>query len=77
VSPGVGGWRTATCSRSAPRPATNPQIEEELHLSVAAGKTHLHALFRVFGIDELPQQENRRKLVALAFASGLLSDRDL
>jgi hypothetical protein len=46
-------------------------------LSVAAGKTHLHALFRVFGIDELPQQENRRKLVALAFASGLLSDRDL
>jgi FHA domain len=58
-------------------PATNPQIAAELHLTVAAVKTHLHALFRAFGIDELPQQEKRRKLVALAFASGLLSDRDL
>jgi hypothetical protein len=58
-------------------PATNPQIAAELHLTVAAVKTHLHALFRAFGIDELPQQEKRRKLVALTFASGLLSDRDL
>jgi hypothetical protein len=58
-------------------PTTNPQIAAELHLSVAAVKTHLHALFRVFGIHELPQQEKRRKLVALAFASGLVSDRDL
>jgi pSer/pThr/pTyr-binding forkhead associated (FHA) protein len=62
---------------TAGTPATNPQIAEELNLSVAAVKTHLRALFRVFGIDDLQQQEKRRKLVALAFASGLVSDRDL
>ncbi len=58
-------------------PATNPQIAAELVLSVAAVKTHLRALFKVFGIDELPQQEKRRQLVALAFTAGLVSDRDL
>jgi pSer/pThr/pTyr-binding forkhead associated (FHA) protein len=58
-------------------PATNPQIAAELFLTVAAVKTHLRGLFRVFGIDDLPQQEKRRRLVALAFASGLVRDRDL
>jgi len=58
-------------------PATNPQIAAELVLSVAAVKTHLRALFKAFGIDELPQQEKRLRLVALAFSSGLVSDRDL
>jgi pSer/pThr/pTyr-binding forkhead associated (FHA) protein len=62
---------------SAATPATNPQIAAELHLTVAAVKTHLRALFRAFGIDDLPQQEKRRKLVALAFATGLVTDRDL
>jgi pSer/pThr/pTyr-binding forkhead associated (FHA) protein len=58
-------------------PATNPQIAAELFLTVAAVKTHLRALFRSFGIDDLPQQEKRRRLVALAFSSGLVTDRDL
>jgi len=58
-------------------PATNPQIAAELHLTVAGVKTHLRALFHAFGIDELPQQEKRRTLVALAFATGLITDRDL
>jgi len=58
-------------------PATNPQIATELVLTVAAVKTHLRALFRAFGIDELPQQEKRRQLVALAFSAGLVTDRDL
>lgn len=58
-------------------PATNPQIAADLHLSVAAVKTHLHALFRAFEIDDLPQQDKRRRLVALAFSTGLVSDRDL
>jgi pSer/pThr/pTyr-binding forkhead associated (FHA) protein len=61
----------------AATPATNPQIAAELYLTVAAVKTHLRALFHAFGIDALPQQEKRRKLVALAFATGLVSDRDL
>jgi pSer/pThr/pTyr-binding forkhead associated (FHA) protein len=62
---------------SAATPATNPQIAAELHLTVAAVKTHLRALFRAFEIDDLPQQEKRRQLVALAFATGLVTDRDL
>jgi hypothetical protein len=62
---------------SAATPATNPQIADELHLSVAAVKSHLRVLFHAFDIDTLPQQEKRRKLVALAFATGLVSERDL
>jgi FHA domain len=58
-------------------PATNPQIAAELVLTVAAVKTHLRALFRTFGIDNLPQQEKRLQLVALAFSTGLVSDRNL
>jgi pSer/pThr/pTyr-binding forkhead associated (FHA) protein len=58
-------------------PATNPQIATELYLSVAAVKTHMRALFHAFEIDDLPPQEKRRRLVALAFATGLVSDRDL
>jgi DNA-binding NarL/FixJ family response regulator len=62
---------------SAAIPATNPQIAAELNVTVAAVKTHLRALFHAFGIDESPPQEKRRKLVALAFATGLVNDRDL
>jgi hypothetical protein len=58
-------------------PATNPQIASELYLTVPAVKTHLRALFHAFALDELPQQEKRRRLVTLAFATGLVSDRDL
>jgi pSer/pThr/pTyr-binding forkhead associated (FHA) protein len=58
-------------------PATNPAIAAELHLTVAAVKTHLRALFRAFELDDLPQQEKRRKLVARVFAAGLVSDKDL
>jgi FHA domain len=58
-------------------PATNPQIAAELFLTVSAVKTHLRALFHAFEIDALPQQEKRRKLVALALSSGVVRDRDL
>jgi len=58
-------------------PATNPQIAEELFLTVAAVKTHLRALFEAFEIGALPQQEKRHRLVALAFSSGIVSERDL
>jgi pSer/pThr/pTyr-binding forkhead associated (FHA) protein len=58
-------------------PTTNPQIAKELYLTVPAVKTHLRALFHAFGIDHLPPQEKRRQLVAQAFSTGLVSDRDL
>jgi DNA-binding NarL/FixJ family response regulator len=56
--------------------ATNPQIAAELVLTVAAVTTHLRMLFNTFGIDDLPQQEKRLRLVGLAFSTGLVSDRD-
>ena len=58
-------------------PATNPQIAAELFLSVAAVKSHMRALSHAFGIDDLPQQEKRRKLVAMALQLGVVRDRDL
>lgn len=58
-------------------PATNPQIAAELVLTVAAVKTHLRAICHAFEIDDLPQHEKRRKLVALAFATGVVRERDL
>ena len=39
--------------------------------------THHHGLFHAFSIDDLAQQEKRRQLVALAFATGLVQVRDL
>ena len=51
-------------------PATNPQIAEELFLTVAAVKTHLRGLFHAFGIEDLAQQEKRQRLVALAWPAA-------
>jgi pSer/pThr/pTyr-binding forkhead associated (FHA) protein len=58
-------------------PATNQQIADELHLSVDAVKSHLRTLFQRFGIEHLPQNQKRSRLVAEALQSGLISTRDL
>lgn len=58
-------------------PATNQQIAGELHLSVDAVKSHLRTLFARFGIEHLPQNQKRSRLVAEALQSGLVSVRDL
>ncbi len=57
-------------------PATNRQIADELFFSVEAVKTHLRTLFRKFGVEELPQNQKRVKLVELAFQAGLVSERE-
>jgi DNA-binding CsgD family transcriptional regulator len=59
------------------RPATNQQIAEELHLTVAAVKTHLRILFQRFGLDELAQNEKRVELARRAFETGALSSGEL
>ena len=59
----------------AATPATNPEIAAELQLTVAAVKTHLRALCRTFGIDDLPQQQKRAKLAAIALTTGLVRGR--
>jgi pSer/pThr/pTyr-binding forkhead associated (FHA) protein len=58
-------------------PATNQQVAEELFLSVDAVKTHLRVLFAKFGIEQLPQNQKRIRLVERAFYAGLISERDL
>ena len=58
-------------------PATNQQVAEELVLSIDAVKTHLRALFAKFGIEHLPQNQKRIRLVERAFYHGLISERDL
>jgi DNA-binding CsgD family transcriptional regulator len=56
--------------------ATNPAIAAELSLSVDAVKGHLRALFARFGLDDLPQNEKRLRLVAIVLSSGLLAPHD-
>ena len=58
-------------------PATNQDIAGQLHLSVDAVKSHLRSLFQRFGIEHLPQNQQRSRLVAEALQSGVLSTRDL
>jgi pSer/pThr/pTyr-binding forkhead associated (FHA) protein len=58
-------------------PATNQAIADEVHLSVDAVKSHLRSLFQRFGIEHLPQNQKRSRLVAEALQSGVISTRDL
>jgi DNA-binding CsgD family transcriptional regulator len=58
-------------------PASNNQIAEELHLSVDAVKAHLRMLFQRFGIEDLPPNQKRSRLVAEALQSGIVSHREL
>ena len=58
-------------------PATNQQIADEVHLSVDAVKAHLRAFFSRFGIEHLPQNQKRSRLVVEALQAGLISWRDL
>jgi Bacterial regulatory proteins, luxR family len=58
-------------------PPTNEQISQELFLSVDAVKKHLRALFEKFGVEHLPQNEKRARLVERAFAGGFISDAEL
>jgi pSer/pThr/pTyr-binding forkhead associated (FHA) protein len=58
-------------------PATNQQIADEIFLSVDAVKTHLRTLFSKFGVEDLPQNQKRVKLVELALQSGAITPRDL
>jgi pSer/pThr/pTyr-binding forkhead associated (FHA) protein len=58
-------------------PPGNQELADELFLSVDAVKTHLRALYAKFGLDELPQQRKRTRLVELAMLSGIVSRREL
>lgn len=65
--------------RDAPyaMPATNQQIADELVVSVDAVKSTLRALFEVFGVDALPQNQKRASLALEALRTGVITRRDL
>ena len=58
-------------------PATNQQIADELVVSVDAVKSTLRALFEVFGVDHLPQNQKRASLAVEAMRSGVITRREL
>jgi pSer/pThr/pTyr-binding forkhead associated (FHA) protein len=53
-------------------PRSNREIADELYLGVETVKTHLRALFELFGVGDLPQNRKRAELVRRAFESGVL-----
>ncbi len=58
-------------------PPSNPEMADELNLSVEAVRTHLKTLFRLFEIPNLPQNQKRAELARRALASGVVSFRDM
>jgi hypothetical protein len=58
-------------------PATNQQIADELFLSLDAVKTHLRTLFHKFGIEDLPQNQKRARLVELTMQFGIIAESEL
>jgi FHA domain len=58
-------------------PASNQAIAEELVISVDAVKAHLRALFYIFGVSGLPQNQKRVQLVERAFSAGIVTEHDL
>jgi pSer/pThr/pTyr-binding forkhead associated (FHA) protein len=72
----------ALCRRYAARvafagPDADQQIADELFLSAGAVKTHMSVLCAKLGVEELPHDEARIRLVQRALQAGLISDRDL
>jgi hypothetical protein len=56
-------------------PATNQEIADEVFLSVDAVKGHLRTLYRKFGIEDLPHNQKRARLVELAIEGGYVQER--
>lgn len=56
--------------------ATNPQIAEELHVTVDTVKGTLKELFDQFGLGSLPQNEKRSRLVQIVRDYRLLAPHD-
>jgi pSer/pThr/pTyr-binding forkhead associated (FHA) protein len=58
-------------------PTSNPAIASELSVSVDAVKSTMRALFDLFSIEDLPQNQKRAALALHALRGGIVSRRDL
>jgi hypothetical protein len=56
---------------------SNGEIAEELFLSSETVKSHMHALFHAFELDEVPPQQKRARLAAAALERGVVTLPDL
>ncbi|HKZ14230.1 MAG TPA: hypothetical protein VJL81_10335 [Solirubrobacterales bacterium] len=57
-------------------PATDQEIADEVFLSVDAVKGHLRTLYRRFGIEDLPHNRKRARLVELAIEGGYVRQEE-
>jgi pSer/pThr/pTyr-binding forkhead associated (FHA) protein len=53
-------------------PPSNREIADELVVSVDTVKTHLRALFELFGVPDMPQNRKRAELARRAFEWGVV-----
>jgi hypothetical protein len=58
-------------------PPSNRDLADELSVSVDTVKSHLHALFESFGLDDFPQHHKRAALARAALERGVISEREL
>jgi pSer/pThr/pTyr-binding forkhead associated (FHA) protein len=58
-------------------PPSNRELADELYLSVETVKFHLHALFGLFGLGDVPQHAKRAALARLALEHGIVTRREL
>jgi hypothetical protein len=68
--------RPIAAGNSYATPATNQEIAEEVFLSVDAVKGHLRTLYRKFGIEDLPHNQKRARLVELAIEGGYVETKE-
>jgi len=54
-------------------PASNQQISDELFLSIDAVKANLRAMYQIFGVARLPQNQKRAQLAERAITWGLVA----
>ena len=54
-------------------PASNAEIAAELHLTVPGVKSQIRTLFSRLGVEDLPHNQKRARLAALAIDSGAVS----
>ena len=57
-------------------PPSNRELAEELYVSVETVKFHLHALFGLFGLADVPQHRKRAALAQSALELGVVTRHD-